>query len=137
MISFLVIYFLLISFILVINLLSNNNKVPSILNGGLEKINPVFFMSIIVFTTTIELVALNNNYKSDRMPGDLGFDPLKLYIDKDPITKRDLELKELNKYKTIKYINDNTNLQINNLSFTVIKNKKENIIYVFSIANTN
>ena len=78
------------------NLLSNNNKVPSILNGGLEKINPVFFMSIIVFTTTIESVALNNNYKSDRMPGDLGFDPLKLYINKDPITKRDLELKELN-----------------------------------------
>ena len=78
------------------NLLSNNNKVPSILNGGLEKINPVFFMSIIVFTTTIESVALNNNYRSDRMPGDLGFDPLKLYINKDPITKRNLELKELN-----------------------------------------
>ena len=46
-------------------------------------------------------------------------------------------IEELNKYNTIKYINDNTNLQINNLSFTVIKNKKENIIYVFSLANTN
>jgi len=47
------------------------------------------------------------------------------------------DIKELNKYKTIKYINDNTNLQINNLSFTVIKNKRKNIIYVFSLANTN
>jgi len=47
------------------------------------------------------------------------------------------DIQELNKYNTIKYINDNTNLQINNLSFTVIKNKKENIIYVFSLANTN
>jgi len=47
------------------------------------------------------------------------------------------DIKELNKYKTIKYLNDNTNLQITNLSFTVIKNKKKNIIYVFSLQNTN
>jgi len=47
------------------------------------------------------------------------------------------DIKELDKYKTIKYLNDNTNLQITNLSFTVIKNKKENIIYVFSLQNTN
>lgn len=81
------------------NLLSNNNKVPSILNGGLEKINPLFFMSIIVFTATVESISINNkfnNYFQDKMPGDLGFDPLKLYVNKDPITKRDLELKELN-----------------------------------------
>ena len=77
------------------NLLSNNNKVPSILNGGLEKINPVFFMSIIVFTTTIELVALNNNYKSDRMPGDLGFDPMGLSVGKSQAEKDEMALKEI------------------------------------------
>jgi len=81
------------------NFLSINNKVPSILNGGLEKINPIFFMSIIVFTTTVEYVSINkkkSNYFDDKIPGDLDFDPLKLYVNKDPITKRDLELKELN-----------------------------------------
>jgi len=77
-------------------LLNNNNKVPSILNGGLEKINPLFFMAIIVFTTTIESISLNKKYDEDKMPGDYGFDPLKFYIDKDPYTKRQLELKELN-----------------------------------------
>jgi hypothetical protein len=77
-------------------LLSSNNKVPSLLNGGLGKINPIFFMAIIIFTATVESIALSNNYRDDRMPGDLGFDPLKLYVNKDPYKKRELELKELN-----------------------------------------
>ena len=81
------------------DMLSFNGKAPSILNGGLDRINPAFFMAIIVFTATVESIGLNNdynNYFNDRIPGDLGFDPLKLYVNKDPRTKRDLELKELN-----------------------------------------
>ena len=78
-----------------INILSDNNKAPSLLNGGLEKINPIFFMAIIIFTATVESVALNRK-NEDYIPGDLGFDPLKLYVNKDPYIKRDLELKELN-----------------------------------------
>jgi len=77
------------------NLLSSNNKVPSILNGGLEKINPVFFMAIIIFTTTIESMELYRNNKN-YIPGDLDFDPLNLYKNKTEYTKRNLELKELN-----------------------------------------
>lgn len=79
-----------------LDILSLNGKAPSILNGGLDKINPVFFMAIIVFTTTLESVNINKVYSKDTIPGDLGFDPLKLYVTKDPKTKRDLELKELN-----------------------------------------
>jgi len=78
------------------DMLSFNGKAPSILNGGLDKINPVFFMAIIVFTATVESIGLNKEYTKDTIPGDLGFDPLKLYVNKDPRTKRDLELKELN-----------------------------------------
>lgn len=81
------------------DMLSLNGKAPSILNGGLDRINPAFFMAIIVFTATVESIGLNNdynNYFNDRIPGDLGFDPIKLYVNKDPRTKRDLELKELN-----------------------------------------
>lgn len=77
------------------NLLSSNNKVPSILNGGLEKINPIFFMAIIIFTTTIESVELYRNDKN-YIPGDLYFDPLNFYKNKSAFTKRNLELKELN-----------------------------------------
>ena len=53
-------------------------------------------MAIIVFTATLESVNINKVYSKDTIPGDLGFDPLKLYVTKDPKTKRDLELKELN-----------------------------------------
>lgn len=79
-----------------VNLLSYENKAPSILNGGLDKINPIFFMAIIIFTATIESVNINKIYNKDTIPGDLGFDPLNFYQNKDPKTKRDLELKELN-----------------------------------------
>jgi hypothetical protein len=47
------------------------------------------------------------------------------------------DIKELEPYKTIENIIDNTNLPITNVSFTVIKNRKENIIYVFTLTNTN
>merc|ERR1712216_976976 len=67
-----------------------------ILNGGLDKINPLFFMAVIIFSATVEATALNRMKAPDAMPGDLGFDPLKLYTGKDSSVQRDLELKELN-----------------------------------------
>ena len=78
------------------NLLSDNNKVPSILNGGLEKINPVFFMAIIIFTTTIESMEL---YRTDKnyIPGDLNFDPLNFYKKNKTAFKKEFRTKkELN-----------------------------------------
>jgi len=78
------------------NLLSVNGKVPSILNGGLDKINPVFFMAAIVFATSLELSNINKKYDNESIPGDLGFDPLKLYNGRDVVTKKNLELKEIN-----------------------------------------
>jgi len=78
------------------NILSDNGKVPSILNGGLDKVNPVFFMAAIVFATTLELNNIKKVYDNESIPGDLGFDPLKLYNGKDVVTKSNLELKEIN-----------------------------------------
>ena len=78
------------------NLLAVGGKAPSLLNGGLEKINPAFFMIIIILSTTIESLAISKKYDKDIIPGYLAFDPLKLYSTKDVKTKRELELKELN-----------------------------------------
>ena len=78
------------------NLLVSGGKAPSLLNGGLDKINPAFFMIIIILSTTIEYLAISKKYNKDIIPGDLEFDPLKLYSTKDVKTKRELELKELN-----------------------------------------
>mmetsp|Transcript_35497 Transcript_35497/g.83104 ORF Transcript_35497/g.83104 Transcript_35497/m.83104 type:complete len:328 (-) Transcript_35497:138-1121(-) len=77
------------------DLLAYNEKAPSVLNGGLDYINPLFFMAVLIFTATVESVALNIP-KGTRIPGDLGFDPLSLYTGKTEDVKRDLELKELN-----------------------------------------
>jgi hypothetical protein len=78
------------------DLLVAGEKAPSLLNGGLDKVNPLFFMGIIIFTATVESVALKTARGPDYTPGDLGFDPLGLYTGKPEVTKRDLQLKELN-----------------------------------------
>merc|ERR1719238_1908134 len=78
------------------DLLVGDEKAPSLINGGLDKINPLFFMGIIIFSATVEAVALKQTRTADYIPGDLGFDPLSLYSGKGPEVQRDLELKELN-----------------------------------------
>jgi len=78
------------------DLLVNGDQAPSILNGGLDKINPLFFMAVIVFSATVEATALKMDKTGDYTPGDLGFDPLSLYTGKPEAVKRDLEGKELN-----------------------------------------
>jgi len=77
------------------DLLAAGEKAPSVLNGGLGDINPIFFMGVLIFTATVESVALNKP-SPGRLPGDLGFDPLSLYRGKTEDVKRDYQLKELN-----------------------------------------
>merc|ERR1711966_542945 len=72
-------------------------KAPSLLNGGLDQINQFFFLAVIIFSGTIESVAINKIRTQDYIPGDLGFDPLKIYQGVGSEEKRrELELKELN-----------------------------------------
>jgi len=79
------------------DLLTKSGEAPSVLNGGLEQIPPFFFLAILVFSGTVESLALTTRTMgADYTPGDLGFDPLSLYTGKPERTKRDLELKELN-----------------------------------------
>ena len=78
------------------NLLTVSGKVPSLLNGGLGNINPVFFMAVIIFATTLESASISKNYEIESIPGDLGFDPLNIYTTNNVKNKRELELKELN-----------------------------------------
>ncbi|KAJ1472967.1 light harvesting complex protein [Baffinella frigidus] len=79
------------------DLLTRGGEAPSILNGGLDQIPPFFFLAIIVFSGTVESLALTTRtLGADYTPGDLGFDPLSLYSGKSEATKRDFQLKELN-----------------------------------------
>jgi hypothetical protein len=66
------------------------------LNGGLEKISPLFFVTILLFTSTVEFKAVRKLPSGKYVSGDLGFDPLALYSGATADKQRDLELKELN-----------------------------------------
>jgi hypothetical protein len=79
------------------DLLTKSGEAPSVLNGGLDRIPPFFFLAILIFSGTVESLALTTRTMgADYIPGDLGFDPLSLYTGKPERTKRGLELKELN-----------------------------------------
>jgi len=74
-------------------------RVPSLLNGGLDQLSPAFFATGILFSAAIEFLALKWGgavEEGEYQPGDLGFDPLGIYRGKDESTRFDLRLKELN-----------------------------------------
>jgi len=78
------------------DLLAKGEKAPSLVNGGLENINPFFFVGILAFTAFVETEVLNKVKKREnRQPGDLGFDPLGFSKGKPEAVKRDYQLKEL------------------------------------------
>jgi hypothetical protein len=75
--------------------LDATDRVPSILNGGLGKISPVYWGACLGAAAAIDLYGLRKKRSDpDYFPGKLGFDPLGLY----PSTttgKRRMELAEI------------------------------------------
>jgi len=110
-------------------LLTSTGEAPSVLNGGLENIPPLYFPAVLVMSALIEAYAARISKRAgfratlaalgaekltgvdidgdgqvgsptmlddgNYLPGDLGFDPLKLYKGSDQ-DKRTMQLKELN-----------------------------------------
>jgi hypothetical protein len=110
-------------------LLTSTGEAPSVLNGGLENIPPLYFPAVFVMSALIEAYAARISKRAgfratlaalgaekltgvdidgdgqvgsptmlddgNYLPGDLGFDPLKLYKGSDQ-DKRTMQLKELN-----------------------------------------
>ena len=110
-------------------LLNSAGEAPSILNGGLESVPPLYFPAVFVISAIIEAYAARISKRTgfratiaalgaeqltgididsdgqvgspmmladdNYLPGDLGFDPLKLYKGTDQ-DKRIMQLKELN-----------------------------------------
>ncbi len=71
-------------------------RVPSVLNGGLERISPFYWLGVLLFSAAVEAYAMRIVKPDNYLPGDLGFDPLRLYAGKNAEWKRDMQLKELN-----------------------------------------
>mmetsp|Transcript_12044 Transcript_12044/g.18495 ORF Transcript_12044/g.18495 Transcript_12044/m.18495 type:complete len:224 (-) Transcript_12044:1018-1689(-) len=69
-------------------MLNENDRVPSLLNGGLDNISPIFWGVCLGLSAAIDLRGVQNaRYKTQfneadgesYLPGDYGFDPLGLY----------------------------------------------------------
>lgn len=72
------------------------DRAPSVLNGGLGKISPIYWLACIVGAGAIDLagIAAKNKSKGDWLPGDYGFDPLGVYP-KDADGQQRMQLAEI------------------------------------------
>ncbi|KAG7350842.1 fucoxanthin chlorophyll a/c protein [Nitzschia inconspicua] len=58
------------------------DRAPSVLNGGLGKISPVYWAGVITIAAAIDLIQLQKSRNNPTYtPGNLNFDPLGLYPD--------------------------------------------------------
>jgi len=68
---------------------------PSLLNGGLENVNPSFWGAALGVGVAVEAWGLSRRLADEpARPGDLGFDPLGMFPT-DPSRRRSMELAEL------------------------------------------
>ena len=77
-------------------ILDASDRAPSILNGGLGKINPFYWVACLSLAAAIDLYGIRQSRQNtmDYFPGNLGFDPLGLYP-KDPVGQYEMQLKEI------------------------------------------
>jgi len=62
-------------------LLNSGDRVPSILNGGLGKVSPFYWIACIGLAAAIDVYGISQSKSSDEsyFPGNLGFDPLGVF----------------------------------------------------------
>lgn len=77
-------------------LVDGSDRAPSLLNGGLGKVSPVYWVVTLLAAAAIDVYGISRSKSNspDYFPGNLGFDPLGLYP-KDQAAQEDMQLKEL------------------------------------------
>merc|ERR1712160_143224 len=76
-------------------ILDATNRAPSILNGGLGKINPAYWIGCLVIAAAVELYAgIVQSNKKGYFPGNFEFDPFGLYP-KDEKGQANMRLSEI------------------------------------------
>jgi hypothetical protein len=62
-------------------LVDANDRVPSLLNGGLGKVSPIYWVAVFLFAGLVDFTGTNRaTFKAEGyFPGNLAFDPLGLY----------------------------------------------------------
>lgn len=74
------------------------DRAPSVLNGGLGKVSPVFWASLLTVLSAVELLGIFNENREGEIyvPGDYGFNPLRLFGQSDEQRKFSAEAEIFN-----------------------------------------
>ena len=76
-------------------LLQSADRAPSVLNGGLGNVSPVYWAICLAGAAAIDLYGVfGASKKADYTPGDLGFDPLGVFP-KDPLQQKEMQTAEI------------------------------------------
>jgi len=75
-------------------LLDANDRVPSLLNGGLSKVSPAYWAFCLLLAGGVELYGMSRKSNPEYFPGNLGVDPLGLYP-KNTVDQKEMQLKEI------------------------------------------
>jgi hypothetical protein len=74
--------------------LNSADRVPSVLNGGLDKISPIYWVAVVAMAGAIDVFGIQQQGKPGYVAGNLGFDPLGL-MPKDEEGKKWMQTAEL------------------------------------------
>jgi hypothetical protein len=74
--------------------LNSADRVPSVLNGGLDKISPIYWLAVVAMAGAIDVFGIQQQGKPGYVAGNLGFDPLGL-MPKDEEGKKWMQTAEL------------------------------------------
>ena len=78
-------------------LLDAADRAPSLLNGGLGKVSPIYWIACVGAAAAVEFYGINKskiNYDENYFPGNLGFDPFGVYP-KDEAGQQRMQLAEI------------------------------------------
>lgn len=74
--------------------LNSADRAPSVLNGGLDKISPIYWVAVVAMAGAIDVYGIQQQGKPGYIAGNLGFDPLGL-MPKDDEGKKWMQTAEL------------------------------------------
>jgi len=75
-------------------LLDSADRVPSLLNGGLGKVNVAYWAACVGIAAAVDLYGISRKSSPGYTPGDLGFDPLGV-MPKDEAGMKNMQLAEI------------------------------------------
>jgi len=76
------------------SMLGDDDRAPSPLNGGLDKISIKYWIACLLLASAVDIFGIFQKSNDNYFPGNLGFDPLGLYP-KDEAGKKEMQLKEI------------------------------------------